>query len=178
MKRIITCFVAVSLVLAMASGSLAAVKKKAPPQKKPAYKRVDLPPPSSPAAKAKVARTRGFAAKGGLLGGAGAVEIGYLLPIGAVDAGIYAGYGIGNSYNLMLAQLEGLFKISSNNFYLSADYAGYSEKVRNVPGISGDVEKGGRIGLGVAYGKQFEKWEGRLGYSTILGLTATAGYKF
>lgn len=179
MKKSIVCLLAVFLVLlSMVSGSLAAEKKKAPPPKKPAYKRIDLPPPSSPAAKAKVSRVRGFAVKGGLLGGAGAAEIGYLFPVGAVDAGLYAGYGVGSNYNILAVQLECLFKLAPLTLIPSIDYVNYSEKVRNITGIAGDIDKGGHAGLGVAFGKHFGRWEGRLGYSTILGLTVTAGYKF
>ena len=162
MKKCLIVLLISALILVFASDSFAAVEKKK----------------EAPAKKPEEVRPRGFAIKGGLMGGAGVAAIGYVFPIRAFNAGVYAGYGIGNKYNATVAQLEGIFKLKAMNVVLSVDYANYSEMVRNLPGLPGDTTKGAHAGIGLSLGREFGKWEARLGYSTALGLTATAGYKF
>lgn len=172
MKKIIV----LTLVLLVASASFAAPKKKVILPKKP----LTVPTVTAPAPKPApaAASDRGFAAKGGLMGGAGAAVIGYVMPIGPLSGGFYAGYGLGNKYNEMVVQLEGIYKLSAVNIGLSIDYVNYSEKVRNIPGLSGDTAKGAHTGIGLTLSKDFGKMNAGVGYSTAFGLIAAAGYKF
>lgn len=177
MKRILVPLLLVIVLVACFSPEVfAAAKGKAPP--KPIVAAPKPTPAVKPAAAPSPIGNRGFAAKGGLMGGAGAAEIGYYLPTGPFSTGIYLGYGVGNKFNLMVAQLEGTLKLAAVNLGLSIDYANYSSAVRNIPGLSGDTAKGAHTGVGLSVGKEFGKIEAKLGYSTALGLIAAAGYKF
>ncbi|MFA5112719.1 MAG: hypothetical protein WC529_00300 [Candidatus Margulisiibacteriota bacterium] len=169
------------LVLLLASVSLAAPVKKKVPAKKPApVKKVLTPAPlKAPVTVPAAAGNRGFAAKGGLMGGAGVAELGYYLPTGPVTTGLYVGYGLGNKFNVMAAQLEAVKQVGGFNVGLSLDYANYSSAVRNIPGLAGDTAKGAHAGIGLTVGKEINnKMSAGLGYSTAFGLTATVGYKF
>lgn len=169
------------LALLLTSVSLAApVKKKAPAKKPAPAKKVMTPAPrKAPVTVPAAAGTRGFAAKGGLMGGAGAAEIGYYLPTGPVTTGFYVGYGLGNKFNIMAAQLEAVKQVGGFNLGLSVDYANYSSAVRNIPGLAGDTAKGAHTGIGLTVGKEINaKMSAGIGYSTAFGLTATVGYKF
>jgi hypothetical protein len=177
MKKYFVVLIIIAIITAYSSEVFAAAKGKAPP-KKPIVVAPKPTPAVKPAAAPSPIGDRGFAAKGGLMGGAGAVELGYYLPVGPLSCGIYAGYGVGNKYNEMVAQLEGIYKLSAVNIGLSIDYANYSEKVRNIPGLSGDTAKGAHTGIGLSLGKDFGKFDAKLGYSTAFGLIAAAGYKF
>lgn len=176
MKKYFVVLIIIAIIAAYSSEVFAAAKRKAPP--KPI---VVAPKPThavKPAAAPSPIGDRGFAAKGGLMGGAGAAAIGYVLPVGPLSGGFYAGYGIGNKYNAMVAQLEGIYKLSAVNIGLSIDYANYSSAVRNIPGLSGDTTKGAHTGIGLTLSKDFGKMNAGVGYSTALGLIAAAGYKF
>ena len=176
MRKYLIALLVIAVIAAYSSEVFAAAKGEKP--QKPI---VVAPKPThavKPAAAPSPIGDRGFAAKGGLMGGAGAAAIGYIMPVGPLSGGLYVGYGLGNKFNEMVAQLEGIYKLSAVNIGLSIDYINYSEKVRNIPGLSGDTAKGAHTGIGLSLGKDFGKFDAKLGYSTALGLTATAGYKF
>jgi len=181
MKKAIIASLIMSLLVV--SASFAAPAKKKAPAKKPAapvVKKVMTPAPMKAPVPAQTAVSdRGFAVKGGMLGGAGAVELGYYLPTGPVTTGLYIGYGLGNKYNLMSAQLELVKQLGAVNIGLSIDYANYSSAVRNIPGLSGDTAKGAHTGIGLSVNKEINnKLSAGIGYSTAFGLLATVGYKF
>ena len=56
--------------------------------------------------------------------------------------------------------------------------ANYSETVSGVPGVSGNVAKGSKFGLGVFAGRPIGPVLAQIGYDTALGLNAGAVYKF
>jgi hypothetical protein len=180
MKKAIVLSLVLSLLLV--SASLAAPAKKKVPAKKPVpvVKKVIVPAPlKAPVAAQTAVGERGLAARAGLIGGAGAFEIGYYLPTGPVTTGIYVGYGLGNKYNVMTAQLEAAKALGPVNVALSVDYANYSSAVNNLPGLSGITTRGAHTGVGLTVSKDINnKMSAGVGYSTAFGLLATVGYKF
>ena len=126
----------------------------------------------------KALKPRVVSLGGGLNGGAGAITVGYTIPSARFDLILNAGYGLGKNYSLLILQAGGSFSVRNLPVVLTLDFASYSEKVRNLPGISGDIAKGGKIGPGISLGKSFGRWDARLGYSTALGVTANPIYKF
>ena len=61
---------------------------------------------------------------------------------------------------------------------LEGGMANYSEKVENIPGISGEIDKGSKAGVGIFAGTKLGMVRARIGYNSALGLTAAAVYKF
>ncbi len=146
----------------------AAPARKAPkPKPAPAAKAVKKAPP--PAAIAAAAKDKKFSF--GYGAGAARFEFGKKF--------FDLGFGIGKNYALLDLRLRA--DINMNNIVIvqpSIDAAYYSEKVRNIPGISGTLSKGGQLGLGISFGKEFGKYEWSLGYSSILGLTLMGSYNY
>ncbi|MGB9612811.1 MAG: hypothetical protein ACPL4K_01360 [Candidatus Margulisiibacteriota bacterium] len=122
-----------------------------------------------------------FYAEAGLGGGAAAGCVGLILPFAPrpeIGTKLQLGYGIGQNYNLTLAKAVVSYQLSEPMFLEgSVDYANYSTKVTGVGGL-GDVDQGARFGVGIAAGRDFGRLRGKVGYSTTLGITAVAEYRF
>ena len=65
--------------------------------------------------------------------------------------------------------------MGANYIGLELSYAGYSNDVVNVPGLSGTTTSG--IGLGIIAGTNVGPVRLGVGYNTILGLRADVGYR-
>ncbi len=123
-------------------------------------------------------RERGFQLSGGYGGGAVIIGGGYSIPIAAFDLEIGAGYGIGNKYSIVAAGVAGVMPLGNFCIGLEGGMADYSENVENIPGISGQIDKGSKTGFGVFAGTNLGIVSARIGYNSALGVTATAVYKF
>lgn len=121
----------------------------------------------------------GLQASVGLGGGSLLLGIGHGRPIQPnMDIVIDAGYGLGNQFSVLTAGVSGVMLFDENYAGLRVGLSNYSETLSNVPGLSGNVTKGGKIGLGVFAGKSLGAFKAQIGYDTALGLTAGAVFKF
>ena len=116
----------------------------------------------------------------GFGGGALLIGINYQKPyLEGIDLAFRGSLGVGNGYTVMTAGLSSQFNVKEDTYVgVGLDLANYSQSVSNVFGISGNIDQGSRIGLGIMAGKIINKWHLELDYSSALGLTARAGYKF
>ena len=115
----------------------------------------------------------------GFGGGAAVLGIDYLQPMNsAMTVGGGLMLGIGNQYTVIGAQAMAAWKIGMPMVGIEAGYYSYSDTVSGITGISGNVEKGGKFGIGVTAGTMFGKILAQIGFNTALGLTAKAGYIF
>ncbi|MFA4906145.1 MAG: hypothetical protein WC645_06545 [Candidatus Margulisiibacteriota bacterium] len=131
--------------------------------------------PSVAAAPSGPAAPKTLLVKGGLAGGAGLIAAEYLMPMGPVTVGGELGYGIGSNFGIIDAGAKATYSLGMPFVGLEISYAGYSKDVTNVPGLSGTVKSG--IGVGLVGGTSMGPWVAQLGYNTILGLRADAGYR-
>ncbi|MGB9613866.1 MAG: hypothetical protein ACPL4K_06840 [Candidatus Margulisiibacteriota bacterium] len=120
----------------------------------------------------------GFLAGAGYGGGAGILSVGYALPLGGVDLNFDAGYGIGNKYSILVADISSVFSFAENYAGLALGVANYSDKVTDIPGLSGIIDKGAKVGFAVFAGRSLGMINVQAGYSTALGLTVGAKVKF
>jgi hypothetical protein len=130
------------------------------------------PAPSVSAEKA------GFLVEAGYGGGAGIIGAGYELPLGGMNLQLRADYGIGNKFSIVAGMLSSAFPFENYYLGLEVGVANYSERVSGVPGISGTIDKGSRVGFGVFAGTKVGVVKVQAGYDTALGLTAGISYKF
>jgi len=121
------------------------------------------------------ARQKILAVKGGLAGGAGLVAAEILMPMGPGFIGAEAGYAIGNNFGILDAGIKGIYSFGNPYVGLEISYAGYSKDVTNVPGLSGTIKSG--VGVGIIGGTTIGQIQFGLGYNTILGARADAGYR-
>lgn len=127
----------------------------------------------------KIERKARFQAAVGYGGGAGMVSAGYALPVMPdLDILLTAGLGIGNKYTVIAAEAAGIFPFGNNYAGLELGLANYSEKVTGVLGLSGNIEKGSRAGVGVFVGTKIGMVNAQVGYNSALGLRVEAVYKF
>lgn len=136
----------------------------------------------SPAASARAGAPAGPAAprtlivKGGLAGGAGLIAAEYLMPMGPINLGGELGYAIGNNFGLIDVGVKGVYSLGAQFIIgLEVNYAGYSKDVTDVPGLSGTIKSG--VGVGLVGGMVMVPWQAQVGYNTIAGLRADAGYR-
>ncbi|MFH1683906.1 MAG: hypothetical protein ABIA67_03385 [Candidatus Margulisiibacteriota bacterium] len=121
----------------------------------------------------------GLQASAGLGGGSLILGIGYERPLQQnMDIVLDAGYGFGNQFSVITAGVSGLMPFGDNYAGLRLGLANYSETVSGVLGVSGNVVKGSKFGLGVFAGRPIGPVTAQIGYDTALGLTAGAVYKF
>ena len=122
----------------------------------------------------------GLQASVGLSGGSLMLGIGHRRTLQSnMDLVLDAGLGIGNSFSVLTAGVSGVMMFNENYAGLRLGFTSYSETVSNVPGLSGNVDKGGKIGLGIFGGKSFDKnIKAQIGYDTALGLNAGVVYIF
>ena len=141
----------------------------------------DLKKEVSPAAAAKAKAPSGPAApktlivKGGLAGGAGLIAGELLMPVGPMNVGGELGYAIGTNFSIIDAGVKGVYSLGAQFIGLEVNYAGYSKDVKEVPGLSGTIKSG--VGVGLVGGVVMAPWQAQVGYNTIAGLRADAGYR-
>lgn len=128
--------------------------------------------------RAGVGWERGFEIGAGYGGGAGILGAGYVIPTGRFNLLIDAGYGMGNKYSVLIANFSGIKSFGENYLGLGVGMANYSEKVADIPGLSGEIDKGSKFGLGLFFGRVFGCLRAQVGYNSALGLTAGLNYKF
>lgn len=114
----------------------------------------------------------------GFGGGAGMLGVGYGMLVAGLDLLLGAGYGIGNQYSVVTVGLAGVFPFGNNYAGLELGLASYSETVSDVLGVSGNIEKGSKAGIGIFGGTKLGMVDAQIGYNTALGLTVGAIYKF
>jgi hypothetical protein len=132
------------------------------------------PVPVAPAA----GEQRGWLLTGGFGGGAGLLKIGYTLPVRNFNLTGDLGYALGNSFSVMVGDIQGVFGIGSNRLGVELTAANYSKSVTNVPGISGNIDQGTKIGAGIFFCMPFRGVMLQAGYNSALGLNANVAYKF
>lgn len=141
----------------------------------------DLKKETSPAAAPSKAAPAGPSApktlmvKGGLAGGAGLIAGEYMMPVGPMIVGGELGYAIGNNFGVIDAGIKGIYSLGMPFVGLEISYAGYSKDVTNVPGLSGTIKSG--VGVGLVGGMPVGPVLAQIGYNTIFGLRADAGYR-
>jgi len=124
-------------------------------------------------------RTPGFLAKAGFGGGGLMVLGGFVKPHESFDVLVDAGLAMGNQYSVMILDVAARVWMDERFAGLGLTYANYSETVTDIPGLSGNIEKGGKIGAEVFGGLMLQKdMTAQVGYNTALGLVACVGYKF
>lgn len=124
-------------------------------------------------------RRRGLQVGAGLGGGAAMLRLGYFFPLlQGMDVVLDAGYGIGNEYSVIAGNAAGIFSLGNLYTGLELSVANYSETVTDIIGISGNIDKGSKLGFGVFVGRPFGRLKAQVGYNTALGLTAGALLKF
>lgn len=121
---------------------------------------------------------RGWLLTGGFGGGAGLLKIGYTLPVRNFNLTGDLGYALGNSFSVMVGDIQGVFGIGSNRLGVELTAANYSKSVTNVPGISGNIDQGTKIGAGIFFGMPLRGVMLQAGYNSALGLNANVAYKF
>ncbi|MBI5699926.1 hypothetical protein HZC35_06485 [Candidatus Saganbacteria bacterium] len=125
--------------------------------------------PSGPAA------PKTLMVKGGLAGGAGLIAGEFFMPMGPMNVGGELGYAIGSNFGIIDAGVKATYSLGMPFVGLEISYAGYSKDVTNVPGLSGTIKSG--IGLGLVGGTNIGPVLAQVGYNTIFGLRADAGYR-
>ncbi|HTY13260.1 MAG TPA: hypothetical protein VMD02_03620 [Candidatus Omnitrophota bacterium] len=178
MKKILSA--SLISIVALASVSSAAPKAAKAAVKPAPVNKVVVPVEvkAAPVSAVPAPEDRGFIFNAGLMGGAAAAAAGYRLPLGPLNASLSAGYGSGNKYTETIARFEMAKPCGPLNCELSIDYFNYSVKVRNLFGVSGDVDGGPHLGLGIYLNKNIDRIVLSLGYGTAAGALATIGYKF
>jgi hypothetical protein len=132
--------------------------------------------------KAKVGAI-GWQVEAGYGGGALIVGGGYAFPFRNLNLVANATLGMGNGYNIMNARLKALFNVRGQTVGTELGISNYSETVTDIPLVSGDIDKGAKLGFGVFWRRPINlprigKAFARVGYNTALGLNAGIVYKF
>lgn len=119
-----------------------------------------------------------FQIEAGYGGGAGILGVGYAMPMASFGLLVDAGYGIGNKYSVITANVSGILPFGDNYAGLGLGVASYSETVTDIVGLSGNIDKGSKAGFGVFFGTKLGMICAQIGYNSALGATAGAIYKF
>lgn len=130
------------------------------------------PVPAGLAAWRRLQANAGFGGGGLLLG------IGYVMPVARVELLPNAGIGIGNGYTILSAGLAAVIPLGDACFGVEGGLVDYSARVGNIPGVSGNLEKGMSAGFGVFAGRKIGPVRARVGYNSALGLTLGAAHRF
>jgi len=190
MRKVFLGFMALFLIFSLAAPSFGAVKKVAVKKTVVKKKVVEVKKPAAPKPAAPVAAPKpapvvekkgGVMVNGGYGGGAGIIGAGYGKWISeTMGWSVDAGYGIGNGYSVMLAKVSGIYSFGKAFAGLGLAATSYSNKVTDIPGLSGTFDKGTRFGGELFLGYSFGSLVGKIGYNTGLagGLTAGASYLF
>jgi hypothetical protein len=117
----------------------------------------------------------------GYLGGGGGLVFDQELPVKFEDikTSFRAAGAAGKEYQVYNFGLDAKKDINSEYFYgASADYAYYTENVKNIPVID-KQKRGDSLSMGVFVGKKLaEAMIVKLGYNWALGITGQMGYQF
>lgn len=112
-------------------------------------------------------------------GGALTVGIGYKLPNERFKLSSGVEYGLGRQYSVGILNIINVMLDRGPLCYSAGiDYAIYSQLVDKIPGISGTIPGKDLFGLNVFVGKKMGDFDGKIGYSTSLGVRAQMSYKF
>ncbi len=113
-------------------------------------------------------------------GGAGGVGVDFIRPVNdVVNFRIGIGYLQGNQYSVMTTGLAIMRVFVDKYVGLGLDYASYSTTIADIPGLSGNVTQGGHTGAGLFAGISLDDTKNlEVGYSSALGFTGRAVYKF
>jgi len=135
------------------------------------------------AAKPEMKAERGWRVDAGYGGGSFMLGGGYRFPFRNLNLVAGIDYGISNGYSIINARIGSVFPMGSNIVEVNLGLTDYSATVTDILGVSGNIEKGGRLGFGVSVGRPVNlPWAGKVnlgvGYNTALGLTAGATYQF
>jgi len=109
----------------------------------------------------------------GFGGGCGVLSAGYFFPNNNLGLLLDGGIGIGNNYTVLSAGLSKVLPLQEK-YYMGLDLTGasYSKTVTGINGLSGNIEQGLRLGVGIFLGgKIAPPLNVQLGYNTVLGLT-------
>ena len=89
------------------------------------------------------------------------------------------GYGFGNAFNIQALELIVNYDLNPDLLVgLTLGQLNFSERVKNIFGLSYTVEKGAAFGLGGHVVRYWQPFFVKLGYSNLLGLSLSAGRKF
>lgn len=130
------------------------------------------------AGKGKKAGYSGYYGKVGYGGGAGIVGGGYIVPQQNFDLLLGADLGIGSGYTIIGAQVSAVAPVSQGYAGLQVGFFNYSQTVADILGLSGNINSGGNLGVGIFGGMKVETVDVQIGYNSALGITAGAVYKF
>ena len=193
MKRIVPLIIISSLMLGLPGTSYSAVIEKTVVKTKVEVKtqvKVDSPKPVTVVKPVAVVVTpkplepwqkSGWFIVGGYGGGAGLVGAGYNLPITErLALSLDGAYGFGNGYSVIKGGVSGLWSFGRMCVGGGVVTTNYSETVTEIPGLSGNYDKGTWYGGEVFVGYTFGAIRLKAGYNTGLagGLTAVINYKW
>lgn len=86
--------------------------------------------------------------------------------------------GIGQGYYLINLKGKMLLPIKDRYFVgFGLDLVNYSEDVQNVFGVSGKIDKGLKVGMGISAGLNLDRYQLQAGYGSALGLVLSLGYQ-
>jgi hypothetical protein len=92
---------------------------------------------------------------------------------------IDAGMALGNQYSVVIIDIDGKISFGSRYLGLGFTYANYSETVADIPGISGNIDKGGKFGVDIFGGIPLDKQLNlQAGINTAIGFTGSLLYSF
>ncbi|MDI6731403.1 MAG: hypothetical protein QME05_02330 [Candidatus Margulisbacteria bacterium] len=106
----------------------------------------------------------------GMAGGAGTLNLGYNFPVGpANNIRVEAGFGLGNQYSIIDAGISGTIPLGAQYVGLRLGVTNYSTATTDVPGLSGIIPQGAKVGGGVFGGLKVLNFNTEIGYSTDYG---------
>lgn len=157
-------------------------KGEAVPEPEPEALPAPEPAPEPEIAKVIKEEWRGWLAEGGYGGGALQLGGGYRFPFRNLKLVAKLDFGMGNEYTTVTAGLRAVFPVGPDFAGAELGVVDYSETVTDIPGVSGNIERGMQFGFGVFAGRPvelpFAKLDARIAYNTALGITASAIYSF
>lgn len=125
-----------------------------------------------------IGRESGFQIGGGYGGGAGIVDISYIMPVkDNLDFVLGGVYGIGNQYTITVIKVAGIMPLGNNYAGLGIGMANYSQSVADIPLVSGNISAGSNTGVSIFAGTTLDVLQVQVGYDSALGLILSAGYK-
>ena len=125
--------------------------------------------------------SRGWQLGLGYGGGAIGLDLGYYIPGPGFDFLLDLGYGTGgvnDKYYVGSLNLAAILPLGGRYLGLELGLANFSERVADIPGVSGQIAKGSKFGAGIFAGAKVGVWKVQVGYHSAMGATAKAVYKF
>ena len=114
--------------------------------------------------------------KGGFASGGVDLGLAYFAHFRGLRPGVGLGYSIGNQYSVLRTDLFLMKEFGLRYLTGELTYASFSEKVSGLLG-TGDIEKGGNLGIGLTFGMYIGRLRAEIGYNTVLGANAHAVYR-